>query len=740
MPKLLTAIIVIIFSTSSCFALELAMPSQGQIHSSLSLQPYSGILNTPNAFVVPEGLFQGSYTNQKEYKWRDQTQHQDSYLFLVGFFNFLEIGGELVNAPGAGVQDFSASAKMTSAPLTVEYPYLPVLSAGMQDLGGGKKFLQNKYLVITEELWPWARLSVGYGFGPDRMKGAFGGAELKAHDWVYLLGEYDAKDCNAGVRVVLPYFFDIPIGLTATAKTALNHNPGRFDISVGLNIPLDFTARKPERKPDQDAAAAAAPAPSGKPALVDGLPATPAPPPTTITPVATLPLAQRSADTAKPAANGSDLKHRLEELRGNLIAAGMLNVRVGSLDDGTAVVEYENAVYNHNELDALGVVAGISTRALKGTTAALRIVLKKKDIPMMKVESPLPRLDAFLESSGSETAVSRLEEVLTLSTDTTPTGQVTYIEGDSNSGMFATSLVLFPGLSTLVGTEYGTYDYVLSMKINPQMNLWQGGLLSAQWDVPLIWSDNFDSGKIYANRRLPTRLERLMLQQGIKLLPDLFLNVGAGVISYDNYGTLNEAIWQPEDGSHRIRFTQAWGSNQAPNTPLSTAQSYLASYRYRYAPLDLALEVTGGRFWYQDQGYKLELQHFFGDTAVSIYYKNSITKVDNKHWEAVGIQFSFPLTPAKDMNHLYKAQLRGTEQWSYYQESTLRNKNGGNGKTEGNYIPDTPLGTVPNFTGSADLQYLNRDRLNTSYVRAHLPRLRDSWQSYQLKHDTYGQR
>jgi hypothetical protein len=196
MKYVVTAVIssLVVFVTSS-FAFQLSPPQQ--FHSSLSLQTFSGILNTPNAFVLAEGTFHGLYTNQKESIWRGRGSYQDNYLFMVGLFNFLEIGGQLFEAPKIG-RDLSGSVKMTSAPLTSDYPLFPVLGAGIQDVGGGATYLQTKYLVLSEDVWR-LRLSVGYGFGPDRMDGTFGGVEFKAHDWVYLLGEYDTKDWNAGL-------------------------------------------------------------------------------------------------------------------------------------------------------------------------------------------------------------------------------------------------------------------------------------------------------------------------------------------------------------------------------------------------------------------------------------------------------------------------------------------------------------------------------------------------------------
>jgi hypothetical protein len=203
-------------------------------------------------------------------------------------------------------------------------------------------------------------------------------------------------------------------------------------------------------------------------------------------------------------------------------------------------------------------------------------------------------------------------------------------------------------------------------------------------------------------------------------------NLGAGMIMHDQYGTSNELVWQPLDGSHRVRLAHTWTENSNSHQNM---ESFLASYRYYFSPLDISLEGTIGKFWYQDRGFTLELKRFFGDTTFSLYYKNSTT-TDSKHWQAVGVQFAFPLTPEKDMKHYYKMQVRGTEEWNYAQETTLKNANRVDKRGERNYLPDVPLAVAPVLTSSLHNQYLNRDRLNESYILSHLERLRTAWTKY----------
>jgi hypothetical protein len=603
--------------------------------------------------------------------------------------------------------DLAANVKLTSEPFFKKYPYIPVFALGMQDVSGGASFFKTKYAVISEEIWR-LRVSAGYGTGPDRMKGVFAGGEFKAHDWFYLLADYDTRETNVGARVVLPHFWKVPISFTATAKSSIDHKPGNIDIGVGFSLPLDFKVKTAEPVQSSEFEVQSAP-PNPEPVI------NPEPRTTNVEPAV-----NHEPRTTNPKPSS------LKTLRDRLVKVGFMNVRVGDLAGNTAVIEFENVTFNHNEMDALGVVAGMAVEELKGDFETLRIIIKKKNIRMMQIAAPIKAVVDFLENGRIE----RLKSQLAISNNVGSDIEVSFVDGDHNSSFLSTSLVLWPGLSTRVGTDYGAFDYVLSLKPEIFTNLWAGGMINARWDIPLLWSDNFGDGKPYRNDRTPGRMERLMLFQGIKLLPDVMVNLGAGVLLHGINGTMNELVWQPGTGDHRVRFVQLWGRNDKAHTDM---ESFLASYRYYFSPLDLSLEGAVGKFISQDRGYSLELKRFFGDTAFSVYYKNSTIPnnlkrwdANEKHWQAAGVQFAFPLTLEKDMKHYYKMQLRGTDEWAYAQETTIASGNSDNA----NYLPPAPLAVPPTFTGSLYDQYLNRDRLNESYIKAHLERLRDAWIRY----------
>ncbi|MEI6826222.1 MAG: YjbH domain-containing protein [Desulfuromonadales bacterium] len=660
--------------------------------ASLSLQGFSGILNTPTGHVQEVGTIAALYSKQKDVFGLRTAPRQENYLVSVGLFNFAEVGGRLTDAQSLGIRDLSANAKVTTAPFTAHLPFAPVFALGLQDMGGGATFLRTSYLAASADPFSWMRVSAGYGRGPDRMDGAFGGVELKAHKWVSLLGEYDTKDTNVGIRLIAPPLPYLPASLTLTAKSSLNDS-SHIDIAFGLTLPLDM--KKAAATP-----LIANPAEHGQGKPENDSAVTPPPAPATSLP--------------SPVAIAQDA--HLNAIRTRLIAAGFANVRIGVMGGTVLVVEYENVRYNHNELDAMGIVAGIASAGeLKGIEA-LWMVVKRKGLRVMWVSTPLKEMRAWLSEPGGAVAAPSLQ----VDYDTSPVDTTRFIAGDSNPDWLRPSLILYPGLKTFVGTEVGVFDYLLSIKPELQVTVWKGAVLNARWDVPVSWSHNFDDYQTFAYARNAPVMDRLMLFQGLTLAPGLIANLGVGMIQHNTNGTLNELDWSPGSGMHRFRVAQAFARNS--DTRADT-KVLLGSYRLYLAPLDLFLEGTVGKFWGQDTGGVLSLKRFFGDTAVDVYFKDTASP-ENRRWKVAGMAISFPLTPRRDMQRS-PLQVRGTEEWGYGQETVLAV----NGQKSNDTI-SASFGVIPLPSPGISRSYLNRDRLNDDYMQAHKGRLKEAWVTF----------
>jgi hypothetical protein len=667
--------------------------------NALSLQGFTGLLNTPNAEVTDEGEFAALYSNQKESQWRNRASREESYLFSVGLLPFVEIGGRLTDAP-PDTRDLSANVKV-KLPFGSGETFLPDVAIGMQDVGGGSALLRTKYLVASET-WGRFRFSLGYGDGSDRMGGVFGGVEVKTFDWLYLIGENDTKETNVGIRLATGGLFGSPVKLEVAAKTSLDYRPGNMEFGIGLQIPLgvDRNNRTPLVEEHSDVKTN---------------------PPEGSGPSQSIPAYHPSVPPfpAELLEEEKGSRADLQVLRQNLVAGGFQNVRVGT--DGDAVllvVEYENSRYNHNELDGLGVVIGTIVDTVAPGFEILQVIVRKKGIRVLQLSAPLADFQNFLRDADAREALSANLEI---TPDVAIDKEVSFVSGDANPSWLKSELVVYPGLKTFVGTEVGKFDYLLSIKPDYYLNVWKGAVLNARWDIPVDWSENFDDGRLFRDSRKGSQFERLMFLQALKIAPGVMLNLGAGMILHETYGTINELMWTPGSGNHRITLKQAYTSSSESGAAYPQNKAYLGAYRYFYAPLDLYLEGTAGQFLDNDRGFMLELKRFFGDTSFSAFYKNSRTSA-HEHVEVGGVMISLPLTLRRDMKPLL-VQVKGSEEWAYAQETKIV------ASGNANYV-NTSIGVTPRIAYNHERVFYNRDRLSEDYIRKHLLRLRDAYLTY----------
>ena len=219
----------------------------------------------------------------------------------------------------------------------------------------------------------------------------------------------------------------------------------------------------------------------------------------------------------------------MRTLRERLVADGFQNVRIGS-DTGRTllVVEYENSRYNRDELDGLGVVAGIAVETVSPDFEMVQLIILKKGIRVLQMSAPLSDYREFFHDPEKR---AQLNANLEVTPDVVIDDEVHFIDGDANSSWLKSELVLYPGLKTFI-TEIGV-DYLLSVKPDYYLNVWKGAVLNARGDIPVGWSENFNDAKAFRNSRNSTQMDRLMLFQSLRVAPRVMLNLGAGMILHD---------------------------------------------------------------------------------------------------------------------------------------------------------------------------------------------------------------
>ncbi len=289
---------------------------------------------------------------------------------------------------------------------------------------------------------------------------------------------------------------------------------------------------------------------------------------------------------------------------------------------------------------------------------------------------------------------------------------------NANSSYLKTRLRLYPGLITYVGTDYGTFDYLLSLRTAFSWNLYKGWDLGVMADFPAIHSDDLDrhTGR-YRSANKGNQLKSIMIHRS-----DVFGNfvnlASAGLfrkywVGFENFAYMygnhtfgaKYAYFRKREGEHIPYVEKPYHEER---------YVYVANYSYYLDKWDTLFEATAGKFFNDDRGYELKAKRFFGDTAVGFFYQHA----DEQY---VGISVEVPLTPRK-VNDSY-FQVKGKSDYKYNLRTTV------NDPDHANYLaPGGLLRASREF--DIEPQFLNRNRLSESYVKKHILRLRDAYVRY----------
>jgi hypothetical protein len=301
-------------------------------------------------------------------------------------------------------------------------------------------------------------------------------------------------------------------------------------------------------------------------------------------------------------------------------------------------------------------------------------------------------------------------------------GKVHFIGKKQNSSFFKPKLELYPGLLTNVGTEIGVLDYLVTLRANASMDLADGLKVSALYETPLLNSDDYEKHTYYANRnedRIKSRLVNANLHQ-TNHYESLLNTLSVGQFETDYYGVMNQSNFTTTSGEHGFNLkigtfkTKDQSSNKNRDN-IEKRDIYLGSYRYFYEPLNLYTEIMYGQYWEQDQGVTLQLKRFFNQTAVAFHIKD----VGYKY---AGFTVTVPLTTRKSYTSKI-IQIKGKKDFSYGLRTTLQEPSGGN-------IQRPKGGVIPLSDFELTTHYLDKDRLNSSYIKNNLERMRNSYLSY----------
>ena len=681
--------------TSSLLILSSTLLVADNFSNSLSSQGFTGLINTPNAQVIKEGDVVFQFNNQfdnhlRNYNYTSPDASEENYIGGVGFFPNLEVVGRLVEvgrlSPTStydfSVRDLSANFKYK---LPLDYDVLPDIALGLQDFGGSANHYINNYIVADKE-FGFLRTSLGYGKAGDnnrgqRMNGIFAGVEAKVTDWFSVLAEHDGKENHAGIRVAVPK--SLISSVKVEGMLAQNLTQSQTHFAINLTVPLFKDTHKiPYQKERESSYFRSS---ENK----------------------TTPLTE-----VEPNVQNENRDNRLLKIQNRLVNFGFENVQVGSYKN-SIYVKAENSIFDHTDLDALGYIIGTISSSYKKNKHYI-VTLLKNNLQTITVSGESKKFQNYVESPTPKNTLE-LKQSLAFSRVFNEKN-VNFISSKQNSSFFKPRFEFSPGLLTTVGTEVGVFDYLATLRTNLYMPIYDGLVLSAMYETPLVHSDNFDEDKVYGIRnvnRLKSRLVTAMAHQTLHY-DSLFNTLSVGEYQGDYLGLLNQTNLTTTSGEHAIGLKVGAFEHKDSNIK-DEREVYLGSYRYFYEPMNLFTKITYGQYWNKDRGTTIEFKRFFDQTAVSFYVKD----VGYKY---AGVQVSFPLTTRKLYNSKI-VQFKGKSDFNYGIRTTLSEPTGGN-------IQRPNGGIVPKSDFELASTYLDRDRLNGSYIKNNIDRMRDAYIRY----------
>ena len=507
------------------------------------------------------------------------------------------------------------------------------------------------------------------------MDGIFGGVEAKVTDWAYLLAEHDGVENHAAIRLSMPSSWTKKVKVDATIAQNLTESQTSF--AVNFSIPLFHDSSKAINRVESDKRIN-----SNKVASIT-------------------PFKNREI---------SNDKQSIYKIEQKLTSIGFENVQIGTYRNAI-YLKCENSIFDHTDLDALCYILGTIAQTVQGDKYFI-VTLLKNNLQILTVSGNSKFFKDYLKD-GTRTNEIRLRDNLEFSRAFDETN-VNFITKQKNSSRFKPRLEFSFGLNTLVGTEVGLFDYLVSLRANAYMNLYDGLTLSTMYETPLFHSQNFDDGNIFSTQyrdELENRLVSAQLHQTLHY--ESLLNTTSIGRFQENYnGILNQTNLTGTSGEHGLTLRVGKFKNQV-NSYSDDKNIYIGSYSYFYAPLDLFTEVSYGKYWEQDKGETIQFKRFFGETAVALYLKNTTESF-------AGFRVTVPLTTRKSNNYAL-GQIKGKKDFNYGIGTIVRSD-------ENSITSD--IAVTPKTDLELTTHYLDRDRLNSSYIKNHLDRMREAYLIY----------
>ncbi|RJQ49963.1 MAG: hypothetical protein C4530_22335 [Desulfobacteraceae bacterium] len=589
----------------------------------------TGLLETPNARVLDEGVLRFGYAQADPFRW---------YSIVMGVFPGLEIGGrviELAGIEGEFFSDLKTRAIDLKYQIFPESKFFPAAAVGLQDTFGTQAF-PAEYLVLSRQYYP---LDLSFGVGHRRLKGDltlphpldqspldrfgfFGGVEFALTENCHLVAEYNPiqyeEDRKRSRRVILDEA-DWPVNLGMKAKifpgvdVGLSYQRGE---TIGFMVHLSAVLGKPV------------------------LPFRPDPPP--LVPVDRRPFHQRDAG------------EMIDGIYKALAQAGFAEVRVYTGGE-ELIAEFANYRYLSNQ-KAVGRVLRTLLFYSPSDTRMLSAVVRRQNHPFLKVSVRPEHMEKYLTGEISDPLFSKLIDVRFTSRPTG--GDLDRLLETGSSQELSYSWGIKPELKTYLLDAAGYVQFEAAVKPSVIVNTWEGGYAFARYDIPLYSdvesSPDFPEDAVrsdFFNYSGTFSFENLMFDQIFRFGQKSFARISGGYLEKMYAGFGGEVLTFTGEGKWAFGIEADWGVKRETSSQFGlddlTAYTIFGNI-YRFIPeFDVTVGAKIGRFLYGDYGVRFELSRQY-DTGVIVGAWASLTDSGkftdyNEGYHDVGAYISLPI-------------------------------------------------------------------------------------------------
>ena len=647
--------------------------SLSPVYRALSPAGYTAAINTPSADVLGWGDAHLALTHNNPETRRFFQQGGFGSLNLgFGVLPGLEAVGRLsfdgdlqcnMYRPGcpSRSRDLSVSAKY-------QLPWRPWpstrLAVGVTDFGGAATNYRQAYGVLTTS-WHDLEWSLGYSRAQSAsalMNGPFGSVRYALSPGWHLVAEHDTQAGRAGIQYQRPVTDRMALmaGYSRSWRAPADREPNQLQLALVWH--LDRTHPRP---------VSPMPLAGGVPMVpvkvADPEPLHPAPVP--------LPISTGVLPPVQPPAS-APIQTPVQALAQSLQDLGFAHVDVAFQAaqagvPGLWTVRAEPRAWRQSQIEGLG-------QALRPWLALLR---QQRIHPEDRIHLSLtfqrkPVLHAYAQAAclnrwvQGERCGATDGEPLTLSrtapsvADNARSRAVVADVAKASAGpAWAPQLSLGLALNYAVGTEYGLVDYAMAGELGVEVGLAPGLFWQGAYRVPLDNSEDFEPGRVFADRRFArSQWHNSQIAYWQPLPLGVSAQLTAGQLSPEQRGAQLDALWMSPEGRWRVGLTRG---RYTDDTSVRPQLPSFAQVRYSLLPGAWHVELTGGQFMNNDRGLRLASVHWFGDTRLVVHYqKSGHSGLQNMPDRAfMGFALSFPLGP-KSAAALGPVWLRGQDRWS----------------------------------------------------------------------------